>query len=192
MFDTLTDCSNNAGVTIQILPALYGDAIHLKFRSGGMKNHHIFIDGGFQSTYRSTIKKEVEIIKNLNEIVDLFIITHTDHDHIGGVIRFINEFGNKGLVKQYWFNNAGEEVFIKSQENKISISDGITLNEYLKKLNLNPPYEITSELPDFYLHGAKLKVISPTRKVLEDFRCYWAQQEKESIVPRLIKESGLR
>jgi metal-dependent hydrolase (beta-lactamase superfamily II) len=173
------DLINNTCISINVLPALFGDAIHLTFRTPEMKNHHIFIDGGFISTYKSTIKKEAELIRKSAEFVDLFIITHTDRDHIGGVLQFLKEYGNIGLVKQFWFNNAVDEIVINTPENIISISDGIKLYDYLKTLGLAPTYAITTELNDFHYHGARIKVISPTKKILEFFKLFWEQQKNK-------------
>ncbi len=54
-------------INIRLLPVLHGDAIHLTFSGTDRLKHHIFIDGGFESTYRLTLKKrlrELEIPTN--------------------------------------------------------------------------------------------------------------------------------
>jgi len=158
---------------------LHGDAIHLTFSGTDRLKHHIFIDGGFESTYRLTLKKEAERIRNSNEKIDLFVVTHTDHDHIGGVIRFIKDGENDGLVKQFWFNHSRQKIIRKTDENEISIGEGIELREYLLSKGLIPYPVITNDLPNFNLSGGRFIVLSPSQTILENYQSLWDKQAEE-------------
>lgn len=182
----MCDYSNHSSFSIQILPVLFGDAFHLTINGYDTKKNHIFIDGGFQSTYQLTLKKEIDKLRSAAEPINLFVITHTDHDHIGGVLKFIKDFGNEELVKMYWFNNIGEEVALASSDRKISISDGIKLRDFLKSKGLLFPYPITDELSEFQVNGSTIKVLSPSRKILDDFYALWSQREELSSDENLI------
>jgi glyoxylase-like metal-dependent hydrolase (beta-lactamase superfamily II) len=73
-------------LVVNVLQALHGDALSVKFLGEDHKYHNIFIDGGFTRTYRATLREEILKILEADEEIDLFIITHTDQDHISGVL----------------------------------------------------------------------------------------------------------
>ena len=172
-------------ITIRILPVLHGDAICLQFFGNDGRNHNIFIDGGFASTYSTTVKPEVEKIVQANEKIDLFVITHTDKDHIGGVIKFVKEYGERGIADKYWFNYSGLDVHLWTNTNEISIMDGITFRDHLIANSMLPDDEITDEVL-FNLYGAKIRVLSPTKLVLENYKLNWQKVEEEQDDSSLI------
>jgi len=172
----------NPFVSLRLLPVLHGDAIHLAFSGSDNVKHHIFIDGGFESTYQATLRKEVEVIRNSDEKIDLFIVTHTDHDHIGGVIRFVKDNQNDGLVKQFWFNHSLQKTIQMADGDEISIGDGIELREYLLAENLIPDPVITNDFTDFNLYGGRFRVLSPSRAILENYQTLWDKQEENNII----------
>jgi len=169
-------------IDLRLLPVLHGDAIHLVFSGSDKLKHHIFIDGGFESTYHATLKKEAANIRNSDEKIDLFIVTHTDHDHIGGVIRFVKDNQNDGLVKQFWFNHSLQKDVRIADENKISIGDGIELREYLLSKKLIPYPVITNDFTDFKLYGGRFRVLSPSRAIFENYQALWDRQEENNII----------
>jgi hypothetical protein len=172
-------------ITIKVLPALHGDAICIRFVGNDSKNHNIFIDGGFATTYAKYLNPEVEKIVQANEKIDLFVITHTDNDHIGGVIQFVKNYGEKDLVEEYWFNYSNLDIPIRSSTTDISIIDGIKLREYLELKSKLPDNDITSEL-HVNLHGAIIRVLSPTKPVLDNYKEKWVAEEKEQDYIPLI------
>jgi beta-lactamase superfamily II metal-dependent hydrolase len=172
--------NSESKIKIQIQPALHGDSICLHFIGNDGKNHHIFIDGGVASTYPRTLKMEVEKVINANETIDLFVITHTDQDHIGGVIQFINDYGDADLVDRYWFNYSSLDVPLKAHTDEISIWDGIKLRDYLTRKSKLPEQELTSGILA-NLYGAELRILSPTKLALDTYKINWQTKEEESL-----------
>jgi beta-lactamase superfamily II metal-dependent hydrolase len=176
-------------ISIRILPVLHGDAICLQFFGNDGRNHNIFIDGGFATTYSKAVKPEVEKILQANEKIDLFILTHTDKDHISGVIQFAKEYGEKGIVDKYWFNYSCLDVQLWSHTNEISIMDGITFRNYLIANSMLPEHEITSEMV-VNLYGAEIRVLSPTKFALEKYKVNWQKVEEDQDYSSLISGSN--
>ncbi|UCH93141.1 MAG: MBL fold metallo-hydrolase [Candidatus Aminicenantes bacterium] len=172
------------GLKIKVLQVLHGDAIIINFQGDDGNSHNIFIDGGFSSTYARTIRRETEKIIERNEKIDLFVITHIDQDHIGGVLRFLKEYGKRDIVDRYWFNWCDNlDVSIPDNNWKISYSQGINLRDYLSnigKLNLEGLHE---NLEPTDLYGAKITILSPRFNDLEHFRRKWIVKE-ENILKR--------
>jgi len=164
---------------IKVLKVLHGDAIIITFLGNDEKKHNIFIDGGFSSTYARTIKREAERIVDRNEKIDIFVITHIDQDHIGGALRFLKEFGKRGIVDEYWVNwCANLDVSIPDNDWKISYSQGINLRDYLSdigKLNVEGFHE---NLEPINLYGARITIFSPEFNDLEYFRKKWSMEEQ--------------
>jgi ribonuclease BN (tRNA processing enzyme) len=167
------------GLKIKILQALHGDSIIINFIGDDGNNHNVFVDGGFSSTYARTIKRETERIIDRNEKIDLFVITHIDQDHIGGVLRFLKEYGERKIVDEYWFNWFDIlNVSIPDNNWKISYSQGINLRDYLSKigkLNLDAIHE---NIEPFHLFGVKITILSPHVDDLEYFRNEWVVEEQ--------------
>ncbi|MBX3001659.1 MAG: hypothetical protein KF893_24260, partial [Caldilineaceae bacterium] len=162
---------------LRVLQALHGDAFHIRFLGEDRKYHNIFVDGGFVKTYRTSLQKEVRQIINAGERIDLFVITHTDQDHISGVLAFIQEYGAIDLVDRYWFNHAGLEVMLRNPSDKISIQDGIKLRDYLKEKGKLVDFEITTDVSPENISGVRLTVLSPTKSDLDEFRRIWDSEE---------------
>lgn len=166
-------------LTIKVLQALHGDALRVRFSGDDHKYHNILVDGGFTQTYRATLRQEVQQILSADERIDLFVITHTDQDHISGVLAFIKEFGELNLVDKYWFNHSNLNVMLRYPGDKISIGNGITLRDFLAESGQLPDSEITVDMENLPLSGAILTVLSPTKKVLRDYKLFWRNEERK-------------
>lgn len=165
-------------LTIKVLQVLYGDSIIVRFLGADSKFHNIFVDAGFVGTYARTVKAETEKILRANEKIDIFVITHIDQDHIGGILNFIKEYGEKDIVENYWFNGGMCDLNI-SDSNKISYSQGITLDNYLKRINKLPKIPITNDLPKLEFNGISITILSPDKECLERFLSKWNKCEKD-------------
>src|SRR5690554_1797634 len=88
---------------VKFLKAGKGDAILLNSNGKNM-----LVDGGDETTH---LFKELDLIYNANECIDILVITHHDSDHIKGIIDFLVElkqkrFGEpKDFVKRVYFNS---------------------------------------------------------------------------------------
>jgi ribonuclease BN (tRNA processing enzyme) len=157
---------------IQILPVFHGDAICLKYLGEDSTFHNIFIDSGFVSSY-SIIQKEINEIIKVNEKIDLWIITHIDQDHIGGILAYMQK-SSINHIDEVWFNGENQVSF--SNNNKISFKQGIKLSNYLKdngKLKVN---YVCSNTQSINLFGAELTILSPNEKYLKEFIERWPEE----------------
>ncbi|MBN1876729.1 MAG: MBL fold metallo-hydrolase [Anaerolineae bacterium] len=134
----------------------------------------------------NTLKKEAQCIVESGEKIDLFVITHTDRDHIGGVLALIRDFELGDIVDKFWFNYEDLTVEVDDRSGKISIADGIHLRDYLKQNGKLPAYDITAavEAVDFY--GAWLTVLSPMPLDVGKYQNLWLKEEKAGLERTLI------
>lgn len=168
-----------------------GDAITIKFQDGTGQTRHIFVDGGYVGTYQNGIKTELREIQNAGETVDLWILTHTDRDHIGGVEAFIKDkdfVENTELVGSFWFNWS-DYTFIPSKK-RLSIAQGIKLRDYLDRLGKLMKEEITTSTPPIDLYGLKITILSPDTASLQKSKVKWARFEHRVPISAKIPDYG--
>ena len=88
-------------IQIEYLPTNYYDAIVIRYDGNDGIFHNILIDGGDYRNatlcYKDNIKPRLQQIFNAGEVIDLWIITHIDDDHIGGIKYFAYKKLNKDL-----------------------------------------------------------------------------------------------
>lgn len=92
-------------IKIKALNARNGEAILLSFID---EKINILIDGGYADTYQE-LCDELMILKNRGEKIDLLIVSHIDRDHIGGIIKLLEQNGayteSKVIpISEIWFN----------------------------------------------------------------------------------------
>lgn len=69
-------------VKITAFPAENGESILIE--CFGVKKTNILVDLGYSQTYKKFIEKKLRSLANLDEKIDLFVLTHYDADHIEG------------------------------------------------------------------------------------------------------------
>ena len=172
---------------IKFLNVGCGDGIYIRFLGDDGLFHNVFIDGGTEKgdIYLTTLKKEIKALKERNENIDLWIITHIDNDHIGGLLRFIKDkvlFAQIDFTKtRFWFNysNWDYDTGIKIDNFK-SVKQGITLRNFLNKNALLSQF-ITDELQLVNFYGAKFSILSPNRENLEALIRKWKKAETKIV-----------
>lgn len=99
--------------------------------------HNIIIDGGTElgTIYEETLRKILNEIADRKERVDLWIITHIDDDHIGGILRFIHDevtFNRFDLSKTtFWYNHSIWDYPVPIATSILkSLKQGIRLREF--------------------------------------------------------------
>ncbi len=184
-----------------LLRANNGDAIHLRFKDENGDFRNILIDGGTSDTYefkdatgiqKGELKQTIDDLKNRNEFVDLLIMTHVDDDHIGGVLKWVeNDSDTINTIKKVWFNSGRliSEYFGKEEikENllrlkdksslKTSIKQGICFEDFIEK-NAIWDRKIIKSLDEIQLFGLKFTILSPSVKKLESLLVKWKKEEK--------------
>jgi beta-lactamase superfamily II metal-dependent hydrolase len=161
-------------LNLKILPANCGDSIIISFNDGDeIKN--ILIDGGVGSIYDDILKDEIIKIKDSNQKMDLLIVTHTDDDHIKGIIKFIEDDTLNDCIEEVWFNSwsnfGGKEVKLLHQGKEISAKSARTLENKLKEMNIWNNKLIHQGIYKNY-NKAKITVVSPNEEALNKLRDY--------------------
>lgn len=163
---------------IKFYQAECGDAARIRFMGNDNKHHNIFIDSGFERTFRFVLGEEIKKIEKDTEQIDLWVITHIHDDHIGGVLKYLDsvksgEFND--IVSQWYYNVPRFYAFVLNNNNPniskaVSIGQGDILYEYLKNNKKLSETDITSELPCIDFFGLKITVLSPSVEKLKQLR----------------------
>lgn len=146
--------------SIQILSALHGDAFILNLWSGD-KQGVIVVDSGPYNLGRR-ISNQIKDI----ECIDLLVITHFDDDHIGGIIKYVQEVAidkTKWNIRRMWVNNS--KNYPLALETHLSLQQATTLADALDTINVRYPDFIwkpyVSAGCEIDLEFAKIEVVSP-------------------------------
>jgi len=179
-------------LVIKSLKAFHGDSFLVTFESDGI-NRNILVDSGPPRTYsRGGLKREFNRIKESNEKIDLWIISHIDDDHIGGITRFFeHEDENRELIRKVWFNsgqliadflgtkltdNRNLSLILRSDPN-LSVGQGITLESKLKELDCWEQRVIYNECNPIDFLGSKITILSPDIYALEKLNKKWETEK---------------
>jgi len=153
-----------------------GDAARIRFTGNDNKPHNIFIDSGFNRTFRHILDKEIIAIKKFDEIIDFWIISHIHDDHIGGVLSYIQSMRDgelPNLVNSWLYNPPKIDFVDSSSLEQFSISEaksirqGSILCQYLRSIGTSINEPITNALNPFDLYGMKITILSPSSKSLD-------------------------
>jgi len=112
---------------ISLLKAHNGDCFWLHWQ-----NHNIVIDSGPTKTF-SEFRELLRRIRDRGEVIDLFILTHIDDDHIKGFLKSIDwlKSNNCMIFQKIWFN-----VGISCSTNLHSPGSAKQLAEKLNELGI--------------------------------------------------------
>ncbi|MBX3685388.1 MAG: MBL fold metallo-hydrolase [Rhodocyclaceae bacterium] len=91
---------NPDGLLLEVLPADEGDCLLLTCRRGA-DVHHVLIDGGTPATAPRLAGRLAEIPGGR---VELLVVTHVDADHIGGIVRLLDDPAFALEIGEVWFN----------------------------------------------------------------------------------------
>lgn len=182
---------------IKFLKAFNGDSIWISFLENN-NPRNILIDGGIGRTYRDQFKRPgelfqtIEEIKELGQNIDLLILTHFDDDHIGGILRWLNNDElAPTLIKNVWFNSGREivkmlglkefkniDIEIKEGEDDFytSTKDGIKFEDYLT-VNKLWDGKIIKQGEEKVIFGLKFKILSPSEEKLKDLVELYKEEE---------------
>lgn len=161
---------------IKFFQAECGDASHIRFLGNDNKYHNVFIDSGYERTFRHILEEEIQNIIGNNEAIDLWIISHIHDDHIGGVLKYISTIKDgeySDIVNKYLYNPPRIYEFERSFNSSsefVSISQGDILYEYLKSTNKLLNFDITNVVESIELYGLTLTILSPTTNKLQTLR----------------------
>ncbi|WP_207425003.1 ComEC/Rec2 family competence protein [Pedobacter sp. SYSU D00535] len=167
---------------IKFLKAGTGDSILIQHN-----NKNILIDGGNEPKF---LLSQVSQIRQLEEKLDLLIITHHDDDHIRGILELLNliidEDYGKDFIKEVVFNSPRKIMgkISRDDSNNLSYKQAFEVENLLTRIGRNwktsIEFGICREFEDL-----KLTFFGPTTEILEkystqkgayltgDYRCDW-------------------
>lgn len=186
---------------INFYQAECGDAASIRFLGNDNKYHNIFIDAGYERTFRHALEKEIKEIIKRNEQIDIWIISHIHDDHIGGVLKYIDciTFGEfDDIVSKYLYNPPRVNDFTKSFNNPsktVSIDQGDLLYEYLKSTNKIQNFDILDTIEPIEIAGLKLIFLSPSQKKINRLRKKYSldklkplERQEDEIVSEAVSQ----
>ncbi|SDE34913.1 Metal-dependent hydrolase, beta-lactamase superfamily II [Mucilaginibacter pineti] len=169
---------------IRFIHAGCGDAIHIRFEERPDQFRNILIDGGTEKgdIYDKGLKKVLEgIAAAENEKIDLWIISHIDDDHIGGILRLLKDEETLDKLDlsqtQFWYNYAkyDYDTGIRTDQKK-NVAQAIRLRDWL--MSGSPVNQfITDAMVTLDLWGAKCSVLSPNQPMMERLLRLWSKEE---------------
>lgn len=94
-----------AAITLEVLPAGFGDCL-LVTCPVGKRVWRMLIDTGPDETYGQLRQRLLQLPKDASgkRHIDLFVVTHIDHDHIGGASLLLNDRSLNLSFGDIWFN----------------------------------------------------------------------------------------
>ncbi|MEZ2901841.1 ComEC/Rec2 family competence protein [Acinetobacter terrestris] len=185
------------------LPAREGDCLLFQFQNGDGEYRHILIDGGnrTQLDFNNLKKSILEILKDSGSgQIDLAIVTHSDDDHISGILKILADAQLNHLVKKIWFNAEKTiNCFFKTDSGNTQKYKVITAGNRTAKssrIQDNDLYNILDQDERWQkdlikvgisenIDNLKITVLSPSIEKLQKLNSYWPTQKQ-----RTVKSSG--
>ncbi|MCF6129326.1 MBL fold metallo-hydrolase [Flavobacterium sp. AS60] len=182
-------------MTIRFLKAFKGDSILITYEDSKSRKRNILIDGGTGPTYyesksrkKGELNDVIDLIKEIDEKIDLLILTHIDDDHIGGILKwFSTDKEAHELITNIWFNS-GKTIanYFESEENNELEIDSEIFGDNYTGIGQSKTFETYIEDNNIWekkiiLKGCKveidniqIEILSPTKeklyKLLKEFK----------------------
>lgn len=166
-------------MTIYFYQAECGDAARMRFIGSDNKPHNIFIDAGYERTFRYVLAEEINAITKAGESIDAWVISHIHDDHIGGIMTYIRAIGDgefPDIVSNWLYNPPRISLLDRKPllahpiSLPKSIGQGDKLVRYLlSKSNVNNG-DITNVQAPISFFGLKLTTLSPDENALKKLR----------------------
>lgn len=105
-----------------------GDCYLCEIPIGG-RTYRILIDGGTPGSAKETIAR----LKAGNSCpqIDLLVVTHIDSDHIGGILKLLEDADINSAVKEIWFNGHSKLPVPAGNLQNYSVTQGVELENFL-------------------------------------------------------------
>lgn len=185
-----------------------GDAILIKSQDkNGCK--HILIDGGKErnAIINNRFKHELLEIIGKNGYIDLLIVTHSDDDHIGGILNLVGDPSIEARICKYVFNaekyissflerkyNSFEEYKVKEATSgtvKSSYRQDKELTEFLDNVKGKWDTKVYTANDSIRLDDLSLTLLSPNTDKLNRLQSYW-EKEKRKYKEKQAKKSSTK
>lgn len=187
--------TNEAMLSVDYIPMQYYDAIFIHFADDDGRVHHIILDGGEIKSpkycYYNRLKERLEEIFNRGESIDLWVITHIDDDHIGGLYSFINDIGffedHQHQLNEVWMNYGGVGDYDVQRGGTIGYSGGKKLRDVLHEKGICVKDEIRAGFITS-IATAEIVVIAPDSDSYNRYVAWW---DKKEFGNNVITSDGL-
>lgn len=175
---------------IELLPAAHGDAIWIEY-GDARRPRRILIDGGPAPSYEAGLRRRLGRRGDAELVVDLFVVTHIDADHIDGAIILLREADRLGVrLKEVWFNAWPQLVRDEPEPLKpvqgeflgALLQTATHLQEAWNTRTGGGPVLVPDEgpLPVFDLpEGGRITLLSPGRREIRRLRARWSSALRE-------------
>lgn len=176
-------------LSVEYIPMQYYDAIFIQFTGEDGSMHNVIVDGGnfrqCKYCYTDRIKEKLAILFGKGESIDLWVVTHVDNDHIGGLYHFINDkdfFETYcGQLKEVWINYGGNGDYNVQKTGTIGYHEGKELRELLNEKHVSVKQSIlagyTATLSD-----ATITVVAPNERSMNRYIEWWNNKEFKDAV----------
>ncbi|PQJ88989.1 MBL fold metallo-hydrolase, partial [Aliivibrio sifiae] len=175
------------------LPAGNGDCVLIQYQDDDSAYRNILIDGGNrnQLEFQQQKRKILEILdEGRKGRLDLVIVTHSDDDHIKGILKLVMDKQLEGYVDKFWFNSEktiSELLFSPFQHTQPYLVDEQASgaerssrnqdHDLYHELDKNNKWdhEVISFPKEEVIGNLKLTVLSPTIEKLQKLDEHWPQ-----------------
>lgn len=171
-----------SAITVEALPAGYGDCLLISCPVG-RRTWRLLIDTGPDECLLTLVDRLKAIPLNAQgrRRIDLAVISHIDHDHIGGAARLFADTSLKLEFGDIWFN-------APSRPARRGVREGVGLAAILGAAARGLPWNLAfggrdavtgsdlfAEVPR-KRGEPRITLLSPTRQTLDDLYCVWAKE----------------
>lgn len=179
---------------LHALGADHGDCVVIEYGAEGRK-FGILVDGGTTAT----AERVRGVLRDRPDVTwELLVVSHVDHDHIGGVLALLGDASVAGQFADVWFN--GRHHLDASSEEALSVEEGIALAKLMtdKELPWNQAFHRNAvRLSDegrpvlkTLKSGASITVLSPGVKQLTSLAKLWDRQVARLEAKRAAEQAA--
>jgi len=169
-------------ITLEVLPAGFGDCLLISC-PGEHGDWRMLVDTGPDETYGSLRRRlmALPVEANGKRHIDLFVVTHIDHDHIGGASLLLNDRELDLSFTDIWFN-------APPARRTRGVAEGESLSKLLGVGDRDLPWNVAwsggpvgtpAEGGGVELTGVgapRVTLLSPTPERLADLYRVWAKE----------------
>ncbi len=159
-------------MTIKSFRAGKGDSFLLSWKDCE-KPHRLLVDAGLPGTYRFI---RDELMKT--PVLDGVVLTHVDMDHIGGLLRMVEDDKN-GLNPYPVYMNTPSLALAPGGEGKVGYRHGRLLEDILTEKGIEVHPMVVGMTVDniIQIGGLQLQILSPNRAIIDAFIKAWTAEQ---------------
>ena len=153
---------------IRIIPMPYGECLIIQWKDSQDADRTILLDSGTVSSYRHHLR---QFLAELDGDIDLWVISHIHDDHIGGVLKYIDDMQGGILevkCRQWLFNYIckDSETFTTSRYKDASVAESVRqgniLSAYLNSIGVSDVECAAVRGKVINIDNARLTVLNPS------------------------------